>query len=247
MGSDDVTVSSVSELSHRLDERDFNHVDGIWFRGESDFSWALKPKLDRSEIRSHEKELLNEFEIQASGILQRAIPESWEVLCVAQHFGLPTRMLDWTTLSLIALYFATLDDAEVDPSADTDGAVYVLSPSKFNHTTIEVAHPLLFGRDALPDKDLSIAYAHGSEEPYAVSAPFTFDRIQSQEGRFVVCPPGGRAVELYMATGIFEKWRVPADAKAGIRSELKMLGMTKARVFPTLDHVAQLLVERYSV
>lgn len=247
----EVTVNSVRELSVRLEERDFSPVEGIWFRGERDYSWPLKPKLDRSEIRQHEFEMLREFEIQASGFFGRALPEVWEVLCVAQHFGLPTRMLDWTALPAVALYFATRtvqsEEREVSVEVDEpDGALYVLSPKDFNKLTRGYSHPLLFGRNASLEDDLTLADGSSSKEPYAVSAPFTFERIKSQEGRFIVCPPGGHDPEYFVKVGVLEKWKVPGDAKAEIRRELTALGVTKASVFPTLDNAVEIIRERFA-
>lgn len=248
-GFPSTTIGSFAELSETLVARDFQLAAGVWLRGQADSTWALQPKLHRVDaLLRRELDLLHEFEVHASGYLGRGLSAAWEVTCVAQHFGLPTRLLDWTTLPAIALYFAT-SRGSGGPS-ETDGSIYVLDPARYNARTLDVSRTLMFGRDAaLDDVDLGLvspivadARVHA---PFAVSAPFTFERIRNQEGRFVVCSPDGPAADDFLRAGTLEKWIVPAAAKENIREELKSLGYSLSRVFPTLENIAADIVARF--
>ena len=90
---------------------------GPWFRGHQKADWLLKPKLYRDRNYGQvaemnvEDEIREEF-IKRAPILCETLPDGseerteWEWYFIMQHFGTPTRLLDWTEGALIALYFA---------------------------------------------------------------------------------------------------------------------------------------------
>jgi hypothetical protein len=78
-----------------------------------------------------EQEILHSFRLRARGVTGCEPKDNWEWLALAQHHGVPTRLLDWTTSPLVALYFATEANADFstgelsEPVADF-AAVYAL-------------------------------------------------------------------------------------------------------------------------
>ena len=90
----------------------------IWiFRGHRDAEWPLLPKIDRPafvDFRTasgasrtlHERRVLDAFKTWARPHLRIQPQSDWEWLALAQHHGLATRLLDWTSNPLAALYFA---------------------------------------------------------------------------------------------------------------------------------------------
>jgi hypothetical protein len=103
---------------------------GIWFRGEGDHKNPLTPGVFRQYNGGCK--VLNEAGI--FNHLQSRIPDLYKIdsafdkLCVAQHYEIPTRLLDWSESILTALYFA----ASSDPKGESDSYLYVLNAKALN-------------------------------------------------------------------------------------------------------------------
>src|SRR5262245_32442685 len=103
------------------------------YRGLSDSSYQLKTSLMRlgGNYATLERHLLRNFRRYARGPFETEPFSVWKWLTVGQHHGLPTRLLDWTYSTLIALHFVT---ASVD-QLNKDGIVWCVD-SKVAHRTI---------------------------------------------------------------------------------------------------------------
>lgn len=105
----------------------------IWFRGEPKSRTPLTPSVFRKEKVNKEKKyyIYNErgmmWDLQRRISEYREIDNPFERLCMAQHYLVPTRILDWTENPLIALYFAVSEEKKRN-----DGKFFILNPLTLN-------------------------------------------------------------------------------------------------------------------
>jgi len=114
----------------QTDRKKWNPRTKPWFRGESGNDPPLCPKIAKYSTEQ-ENYLVQSFRRKAGGLANtphRGETDKW--LFLAQHYGVPTRLLDWTEGSLFALYFA-INRSHPNPR------IYMLNPFRLNELAME--------------------------------------------------------------------------------------------------------------
>src|SRR5205085_699760 len=105
-----------SEFVYDLFGGDNFRPDQFLFRGQRDYSWELESSFDRwyritygghGDRVDVARKLLDAFKEEAvRQDLTAADTAEVEVMAVARHYGLPTRLLDWSLSPYVAAFFA---------------------------------------------------------------------------------------------------------------------------------------------
>lgn len=168
----------------RIIRRDIE-VENAFFRGQSKRvidDYILRPSIGRYDFLSHknmndiaeyEEDVLEIFKNHVRGhdVLEAKNP--WEYLALAQHHGLPTRYMDWSTNPLVALYFATRNTSFDENKKPFDSAVYVLTsnPKSLAAVEKELRHQKDKDEEKAKNKAVDLTTqettAQNDEDPYA--------------------------------------------------------------------------------
>ena len=226
-----------------VDDKPFGEAETLWFRGHTDSSWKLTPKLYRKEYQgADENEIRQEFQSRALQLIQGRMPtDKWEWYFLMQHYGAPTRLLDWTDNPLVGIYFAV-----VDHPGTCDAAVWVLNPWWSNRKLRRgIQGPML------PDwkdadsylKDLEGAFSGegiAARLPAAIDPPHVDRRLAAQSSRFVIFGKDHDLMRTKPARSGPKNKRhvgtitIPRKIIPNIQADLEFCGITPSFVFPDL-------------
>jgi hypothetical protein len=212
---DQLQVSRFSDFHSIV--ADHRPQNGWFFRGQSNPSWSLIPKIGRPPfIGVRERTILDSWKRWAIQYLVQPPKNDWEWLIIAQHHGLATRLLDWTRNPLNAAYFA------VRKPIDEDAVVYAARAVRFSSVwDLDNEDPLQLERVAV------------------IYPPAIVQRIVRQHGLFTIHPSPQEV--LSASTGdVSQVTKIIIDAsyRRLFASELASYGVHAANLFPDLDGLA---------
>jgi hypothetical protein len=193
------------------------------YRGEDSDKYTLRPRFGRiapdfvrKQWQATEQTMLTEFERSSIPHIQYRLDNKWELLSLAQHHGLPTRLLDWTKNPLVAAFFAA------HKNYNKDAVIYVID--EYN---IEAA-------DLTKDP---FTY----DVPCALRPHHVTNRIAAQSSLFTV---HNNPFEVFDHDKL-QRWVISCECSIELDVTLETYGITYGSLFPGLDGVAKTLSDRY--
>jgi FRG domain len=224
------TIDSLQVMLNLASTKYFAAARGQWiFRGHSNSAYQLLSLVGRAEHTSvnrvkFEESLFSIFRREAQGYLASLPDSDWEWPALAQHHGLPTRLLDWTYNPLVALYFC------VEANSAIDGEIFAL------RAPTQAAKEI---RDGSP---------FNISKPVKYFPSIVTQRIRAQEGLFVACSDLDQPLNDCLRNDWqLDRLIVPALAKHSIRYALFRVGVHASALFPDIDGLAARLKWQHAV
>lgn len=247
-----------------------------WYRGCGKESHKLLPTLYRrsdleaSQMLDIEYEILERFMQRSLPFINRPITfnsaqQSWEYLFIMQHWGVPTRLLDWTENPYTALYFAlnsaesTIDTTTGDRTYKENVALWMLDPKQWNKTSLHDISGTSILSTFQEEYTLSgfAPREPGSKKaprvsPAAMYGTHNSSRIVAQKGVFVIFGSSPIPMEdLYISDTKYPsdcliKLIIPIRYINTLKETLSRIGITDSVVFPDLEGLAREIKRSYS-
>jgi type I restriction enzyme M protein len=191
------------------------NTDFSYYRGVSNVDYKLIPSIGRKygsnpqNMLVIESVLFKEFKRRAHAFLNEKPKNDWEWLFLAQHHGVPTRLLDWTSNPLIALYFI------VEFDKDKDGCLFEIKHEPY-FEEFDAIQPFQMTSDCL------------------VLPPLLHPRYVNQAGLFSI----QSNPDLEFKSTSLVKTIIKSGDKFRLSLWLKKFNITQSFLFPGLDGLA---------
>jgi hypothetical protein len=225
------------------------------FRGLSDASYELKNSLLRNSGHHPEFEyhLLRNFRKYARTAEPNQTSTQWRSLVLAQHHGLPTRLLDWTYSPFVAMHFATANTEKFD----TDGVIWLADFVQINRLTPDPLQTILSSEkcNAFTVEMLEESFSslwrfdeiNGPGHAIFFEPPSLDDRIVNQFALFSVMTSPTSVFDHWLAQhpALYRRLIIPGVLKWEIRDKLDQANITERVLFPGLDGLARWLRRHY--
>lgn len=228
------------------------------YHGSSEADRPLLTSLDRlggvdpPHTKTHlEEHILRNFVRYSRPHLPTYPTNQWELLVVAQHHGVPTRLLDWSYSPLVAAHFASCRSR----ASDQPCAIWRLDWQQV-HRAFDL--PCL----ALLIDDLSELFGDQPFTPWTlirhqtpefacmIEPPSVDQRIVAQAAMFTLCSETSEPFDAFLSRrglgDALTRFVVPADAVARLRDQLDLAGLDERHLFPGLEGVAAAIRRYYA-
>ncbi len=232
-----------------------------WFRGMGSSGFHLVPSLYRSDAgreANSDDELRSEFKRRGLPLVAERPPrDDWEWYSLMQHYGAPTRLLDWTDAALVALYFA-ISSYQVDrrTGATDEPAVWALNPWELNGKGDIRAYGPAGTESAEVQRYLAAPYSDKKQlprYPIALDPTFIAQRMLAQHSHFTLHGYDARGLdemkdELDLGNALFKiAIRIKDDSLRMLRQRIALLGISETTIFPDLGGLGRELRLEYDI
>lgn len=264
MGVQEIRVSSLGELIDRVTPAEPDpdtgrrRYSGV-YHGSAHADGPLLTSLDRlggtnpphTKVQL-EEHILRNFIRNSRPYLSAEWDDEWELLVIAQHHGVPTRLLDWSYSPLVALHFA------LRKNVSEDRVVWRLDWRRMHRgfgfpelaMLIQDLDRMGPGSSALTPWSLFREPELERHFAFMLAPPAISTRIVAQAGVFTLSTSTSesfdRFLERHSLVDALTRFIIPAERVDLFRDQLDLVGMDERRLFPDLDGVATQLRRYYS-
>jgi hypothetical protein len=242
-----------------------------WFRGHSDIGWDLSPSLLRilkqhsphpsvDEAVALERDALKTFQAKAHLFVDPSLlakvhtmPCWWALM---QHYGAPTRLLDWTVSPYVAAYFAVQPAPKNADGKNPDGVIWgFCSKTLARHFDTQFGGgrkiPAFDETQAVEWYERELDNLRESDAILPLEFHFvTSERIAAQQGRFTMCfsvLKGEEALLSQIGKSIVYKVTIPSEAKPKILIDLRDMNIRGDALFPGIEGLGRTVAENLSL
>ncbi|MGQ7870788.1 FRG domain-containing protein [Sunxiuqinia sp. sy24] len=225
------------------------------FRGLSDSSYELKNSFlrncgHRPDLEYHLLRNFRKYSLSKDAQLSASF---WRSLVMAQHHGLPTRLLDWTYSPFIAMHFATANTEKYN----LDGVIWKVDFVKVNKLVSEPMNRLLceekcnaFTVEMLEESIMSLSDFDkklNKEQVIFFEPPSIDQRIVNQYAFFSVMSQSTSIMDEWLVNHpeLYRRIIIPKELKWEVRDKLDQANITERVLFPGLDGLATWLKRHY--
>ena len=228
-------ISSFQDYIAAIESYNNSKHDIVLFRGQA-LNFPLLPAIARADpainTTSTEKKMLADLKRRAPLLVQREFKNDWEWLIFAQHYGLRTRLLDWSSNPLVALWMACSEKAYMKDNsyvyiftANNDLLVNLRkNVSPFHNTTTQILQPSM-----------------NNERIVSQSGWFTAHKYSNSYSKFVSLERNSKIKQNVTTLEILH------NQKSEILKMLSKLGVNSSTVFPGIEGLCLHLNWTYEV
>ncbi len=261
-----IEVSSVSEYLEKaiLETGEYSE---IWYRGQRKESYKLIPSIYREPFKvENEIKFFKEFKALSRPYSQKNTNNDWEFYFHMQHYGVPTRLLDWSLDPFVALAFALFGNFDDPKSKDTiapneNAVIYLLNKSRLDQKAlsdyaVEDLSTDKWRIDSLLQKDFDILNPSSAnnikQKPtkeicIPIEPPLINERIIAQKGKFTLFPSTKDVKDIENMLNyedyLIQKIIIQKEKIPEMKTHLRKLGISKHTLFPSLESLSNVIKE----
>ena len=247
MASDDSSSDAPNSISELIERAQLLGkqigTSSPWYRGNGRTDYDLIPTVyRRPHCIQSERSYANEFRSRAPSRHHPCPPNDDHVgwLMMMRHYGLPTRLLDWTESLLVAAFFAVTDK---QGAKGEEGCIWLLHPGRLNHAegggsglfsirssaVIAQADAVFLGSSSDLPKQQTIAFVGQEIDP----------RLTVQQSMFTIHHGRCDLRKHVDAPKLLRRISIPPSSKTRILDELTQAGIREMSLFPDLEHLSR--------
>lgn len=222
-----------------------------WYRGIGNEAHTLKPSIFRhpsknkaDDLHDLEAQINLLFDQRSPPFVNQPLSDTWERMFFMQHYGIPTRLLDWTESPFVGLYFAlTSGEKNKNGTPKTDAALWMLDPIAWNRGALT---DISFKGDVLdPTKEQTksfrpeVSLEDRRNVPIMIYGTHNSPRIVAQRGMFAIFGKSTDEMEKHFEDGDFAtntlvKIVIEKKDRPAILKSLLRKGISDSTIYPDL-------------